>query len=252
MFGFGKQKINADEISADMQKLIDALGCPYEYFPKGSSPDKVINAYEDAFAKCEMGGFTPVIVTSDYIQRNLVNTDIDKLKEQKEILLKTREFNAQNWFTNKLTEWKNELGTNWNETVGEVVCEKEDTSKNFSGFIDFSNSKSKECILAKIPTNEPWEVFASLPFGGWNECPNQDEILWISKYWYERCKAVPAVVSSDILEFSVPPVKDKEAALGVALEHFAFCSDIVFQGFDTIGRLAGKLMQSTVWYFWWD
>ena len=59
-------------------------------------------------------------------------------------------------------------------------------------------------------------------------------------------------MTHDVLEFSAPPVKDKDTAMGLALEQFAFCQDIVFQGIETIGRLAGSLMQSSSWYFWWD
>ena len=32
-------------------------------------------------------------------------------------------------------------------------------------------------ILAKIPVKNPWEIFAYLPFGNWNECPNTPELM---------------------------------------------------------------------------
>ncbi len=91
-----------------------------------------------------------------------------------------------------------------------------------------------------------------MPFGGWNACPMPEEILWIAKYWYETRGAIPAVMTRDILEFSAAPIKDETDAMYLALEQYAFCADIVDQGVGTIGRLAGVLMQSSVWYFWWD
>lgn len=121
-----------------------------------------------------------------------------------------------------------------------------------SGFLNFETRKSWECVLAKIPVKNPWEIFAWFPFGGWNECPAPEEMLWIGKYWYEKYGAVPAVMTRDVLEFSAHPIRDKSAAMGLALEQFAFCSDIVFQGVDTIGCLADSLTESSVWYFWWD
>ena len=36
-------------------------------------------------------------------------------------------------------------------------------------------------ILAKIPVKNPWEVFAYLPFGGWNECPDTAELMAIAR-----------------------------------------------------------------------
>lgn len=259
MFGFGKSKKKTEEgngISDNARLLMDMLNCPCTHFPKGSDPSKVLNAYDDAFAKREMGGYTPMIIAADVTLLDNENggaSSAERLKAERDRLLASPRIDAQKWFAESLAYWKNELDVNWDETVGEIVCESGGAVKSFSGFIDLlSPQKSRECVLALIPTNEPWEVFACLPFGGWNETPSPEETLWLAKYWYERYNAVPAVMTNDVLEFSAPPVKDKETALGLALEQFAACSDIVFQGVGTIGRLAGGLMQSSAWFFWWD
>ena len=39
-------------------------------------------------------------------------------------------------------------------------------------------------ILAKIPVKNPWELFAWLPFGNWNECPDTPELMAVAKYWF--------------------------------------------------------------------
>ena len=109
-------------------------------------------------------------------------------------------------------------------------------------------------ILAKIPVKNPWEIFAYLPFGGWNECPNTPELMAVAKYWFEQYGAVPAVMTHDELEFLLPvPVSEKEA-VDVAVELYGFCPDVIYQGPEeaTVGALADVLRQSTVWYFWWD
>ena len=36
-------------------------------------------------------------------------------------------------------------------------------------------------ILARIPVTEPWKIFAYLPFGNWNDCPANPELMAISK-----------------------------------------------------------------------
>lgn len=255
-FNKKKKPENPSEISKFARQLMEILDCPCKHFPKGSDSAKVMNAYDDAFAKREQGGYTPLIIAVDDTLLEAVEEIAktpEELKASREKLLNSPRIDAQKWFAERLRSWKDEMGEDWNETVGEIVCESADISKRFSGFVSFSDPrKSEECILALIPTSEPWEVFAWLPFGGWNECPMPEEILWIVKYWYERYGVIPAVMTRDVLEFSARPIRDKNAALGVALEQFAFCQDIVFQGVDTIGRLAGGLMQSSVWYFWWD
>ena len=99
----------------------------------------------------------------------------------------------------------------------------------------------------------PWEIFDYLPFGGWNECPNTPELMAVAKYWFEQHGAVPAAMTHDELEFTLPAPVPEEKAMGTAVEQYGFCPDVVDQEEDpTVGNLADVLRQSTVWYFWWD
>jgi len=73
------------------------------------------------------------------------------------------------------------------------------------------------------------------------------------KYWYEKYGAELAFIAFDTLEFFVGnPPTDEKTAIALATEHFLYCQDRITQGFDTVAALAGALMDSTVWYFWWD
>lgn len=233
--------------SPNAESVMNYLGCPCEYFPAGGSTAAVANAYNDAFANREIGGYTPIIfVIEEYMDFDEDQSSADLQKR----VFSAPPIDAQEWFGKVLSNYKKDYGGDWNSVVGEM--ENGEPMTEFSGFVDFGTRKSRECILAKIPVTNPWEIFAWFPFGGWNECPNPEEMLWIGKYWYEKYGAVPAVMTRDILEFSAHPIRDKSAALGLALEQFAFCSDIVFQGVETIGCLADTLTKSSVWYFWWD
>jgi hypothetical protein len=57
----------------------------------------------------------------------------------------------------------------------------------------------------------------------------------------------------DIIEMQVarPPQSDGRA-LQLANEQFAYAYDIVDQDTYSLGVLAGRLMGSKTWYFWWD
>lgn len=54
--------------------------------------------------------------------------------------------------------------------------------------------KETPLYLAEIPTVNPWEVFAWLPFGGWNDCPDSEDMMAVFQYWYEKYGAVPACI----------------------------------------------------------
>ena len=87
-------------------------------------------------------------------------------------------------------------------------------------------------ILAKIPVKNPWEIFAYLPFGGWNECPNTPELMAVAKYWFEQHGAVPAAMSHDELEFLLLAPVSEEKAMDAAVELYGFCPDVIDQGGD--------------------
>ena len=160
-------------------------------------------------------------------------------------------FRSQEWFTERLSEMKATYGEYWNEiTADSGNCG--DKIDKLSGFVDFGTKKAAEVIIAKIPTENPWEVFAWLPFGGWNECPEPEIMMAVGKYWFQKFGAVPAVISHDILEFVAQPLRDRSAAVGLALEQYAFCNDIIDQGCQEVCILADMLAKSSVWFFWWD
>lgn len=235
--------------SANAQKIIDLLGCECEYFPAGKPAQFIHSTYEDAFAKKEMGGYTPVIlVVNDILTEQLSEAYENQYREKLPGIALP---DAQKWFTDTLSDMKESYGEYWEQITADTGHTGGKIDR-LSGFVDFGTRRAEEVIIAKIPTADPWEVFAWIPFGGWNECPDPETMMAVSKYWYERYGAIPAVISHDVLEFAAQPVRDRSAAVGLALEQYAFCSDIIDQGFQELCVLADTLMKSSVWSFWWD
>jgi hypothetical protein len=107
--------------------------------------------------------------------------------------------------------------------------------------------------LVELPLAEPWQLFALRPFGDWNEVPSDADLTSILRHWFETYRAVPCALLPDTLELWLPnPIKDPATATKVALEQYAVCVDIVDQGTETVQALAQALLNSHVWFFWWD
>ena len=113
----------------------------------------------------------------------------------------------------------------------------------FSSYWDFSTDMTYPLILAKIPVKNPWEIFAYLPFGNWNECPNTSEMMAAAKYWFEQYSAIPAAMTHDELEFDLPSPIPEEKTMDTAVELYGFCPDVIDQGPEdtTVGALADML-----------
>ncbi len=241
--------------SEKAKKIIDWLGCECEYYPAGKPAQFIQSTYEDAFAKKEMGGYTPVIIVVSDVLTEWLDMMLDEPgmtpEKRREQLLNAELPDAQEWFTEKLTEMKEQYGEYWDEITADSGNTGDKIDK-LSGFVDFGTKKAAEVIIAKIPTDKPWEIFAWLPFGGWNECPEPETMMSVGRYWFQKYGAIPALISHDILEFAAQPVKDRSAAIGLSLEQYAFCNDIIDQGFQELCVLADVLTKSSVWFFWWD
>lgn len=104
-----------------------------------------------------------------------------------------------------------------------------------------------------VELDDPAELFARLGYGGWNGCPEANVHVALHRHWRERYGAEVVAVSESVVECQVArPPSDRKAALALAVEQRAYCDDIVEQGVGSTAALAATLLDSPVWYFWWD
>ena len=92
---------------------------------------------------------------------------------------------------------------------------------------------------------------------GWNGAANVHAtaapLTAVLRSWEERFGATLMHVGFDTLDLLVErPVASWPEALAVAAEHFAFCSDNVYQGVGSIREYADELPWDARWAFWWD
>lgn len=109
-----------------------------------------------------------------------------------------------------------------------------------------------EVFFALIPADPPWLVPAHLRTAGWGNCPDAVVHTAICRRWYERWGAVITTIADGVVELHVErPPATMEVARELAIEHFVYCPDTIYEGVRTIGNLAGSLLDSPLWYFWW-
>lgn len=113
---------------------------------------------------------------------------------------------------------------------------------------------AKNAVIALVPTTRAWEALAYFRYGGWNECPPTEAHIALQRSWFERYGAELVCLSGDVVEMRVTrPPGTREAALELAHEQFLYSGgDLVFQGYETMRRLAASLVGATTWFFWWD
>lgn len=253
------------------EAMMEYLDCECTYFPSMTDDDPIMSAYNYAKRESVKEGFVPVLIKADdeiLWECLIMNSDSDsdgeddfafdpdKVAEYRKKMLSAPVENSKAVLEEMIGQRKEEAeddDMDWDE---EILGEMEGgyDNRRFSSYWNSDNNMTYPLILAKIPVKNPWEIFAYLPFGGWNECPNTPELMAVAKYWFEQHGAVPAAMSHDELEFLLPAPVPEEKAMDAAVELYGFCPDVIDQGPEdaTVGALADVLRQSTVWYFWWD
>ena len=257
---------------SDLAKaMMEYLNCECTYFPAMADDDPIMSAYNYAKRESVKEGFVPVLIKADdeiLWECLIMNSDPgsdgeddyafdpDKVVEYRKKMLTSFLKDGKMVLEEMIGRRKEEAeddDMDWDEDIlGEMVGGYD--NRRFSSYWNSDSKMTYPLILAKIPVKNPWEVFAYLPFGDWNECPGTQSLMAVAKYWFEQYGAVPAVMTHDELEFLLPTPVSQEKAMDAAVEQYGFCHDVIDQGPEeaTVGALADVLRQSTVWYFWWD
>ena len=246
--------------------LMEYLDCECTYFPSMADDDPIMSAYSYAKREAIKKGFVPVLIRADdetLLECLVMNSependdcyefDMKAVEEYRKKLLAAPVKDAKAVLKEMVGQRKEDAADDdmdWDEDVLGAMEGGFENSR-FSSYWNDDTEMTYPVILAKIPVKNPWEIFAYIPFGNWNDCPDTPELMAVTKYWFEQYGAVPAVMSHDELELLLPAPIDKEKAMDLAVEMYGFCPDMD-QNFDEIGALADSLWQSTVWYFWWD
>lgn len=267
------------------QDIIDVIGCNYKVFDTACTEEDVNRVYIEEIERGKKEGFIPVLVPCDDLNELFYPDEDDKEKSKKEMANERQsiidaagdngEELLQKWYNLSIEDFADDESEmqNFLGSMGDIVSADDfESEEDYEDFMDemgetgpineFSTigmfaegGNIQETILFEVPVDEPWKVIGWFPMGGWNECPAPKDMISVCLYWYKKYGAYPAVITRDVIEFYVEkPVTDEDEAWELAKEHFAFSPDRVFQCTTTytLGEVAECLMNSKVWYFWWD
>lgn len=258
---------NWPEMAQTMQKF---LACPCRYFEPTTDMKPIWQSYLAARERGQQEGFTPVLLTleENLLESCLFNTlpdysnypnfDPAAVAAARQEILAQPLLDGAAVLQEMQADWQEcieEDGWSWEEITGGDLANGDDIN-NFTGYWNYQTNSTQPLLLAEIPTANPWEVFAWLPFGGWNDCPSTEQHMAAAKRWFELYGAAPGLITMDTLEYVLPKpaAETAEAARPLAVELYCFAPDSVDQAAEdfTVGSLAETISMSTIWYFWWD
>lgn len=249
--------------SETAEALMAYLDCECTYFPSMADDDPIMCAYEYAGKNAAHEGFVPMLIAVDETlwECLMLNSDPahegdddhafdpDAVAAYRQSQLAAPLPDGRMVLEDGMAERRAEAEDDSKDWDTEVVGRMEGGFNNhrFSGYWNSETDMTHPVILARIPVRHPWEVFAHLPFGNWNDCPDTPQLMAVARYWFEKFGAVPAVMTHDELDFALPKPIGRELAVQTALEQYAFCPDMD-QNHESVGALADTLRQSKIWY----
>ena len=203
-------------------------------------------------ARGEREGFVPVLLVVDsafleYLNEMLTDKECFMQWQQQVLGLPIQDGQAllKKKFAQNKKDYETDCDLDWKiDVIGTIEpCE----AMNDIPLLDGYNQGN--ILLAEIPVSEPWQVFAYIPYGGWNECPTPEVHMAVAKYWYEKYGAeIMCIASSLVFHVQQPVAMD---AMTLAEEQFAYSVDVL-QDYGNLATLAEMNRKSTIWNIFWD
>lgn len=277
------------EMSKQAKIMKSFFNCNCKYYPLNTEDNDIICGYLESRQRSKEEHFIPIIVdiSDNLLDAVIMNTVVDSDDDSESIMdLGIRENKKRDeFFKNGIIDFEtsevieryrknmvskdfsagkdllDEMIENNREYFGGYELEKdelevEDDPTADVDDLDFEDEMEKhgEILIAEIPVENPWEIFAYIPFGGWNDCPGNEDIMSISKYWFEKYGAIPFEISHNTLEYIVEKPVDDEDKIRFTEEFYAFCPDSVDKYMESfnIDKLAKKIYKNKLWNFQWN
>lgn len=252
------------EIDSEQLELIrqmeQYLSCPCQLIRPADEDGDIMETYWEARRRGQQQGFVPVLVRCDDLLLEGMLEQSDPDSDGEEFSSRAVEEYRQSLLSMPVTgSTIAVIPTGGQELLtpgeaDEAAMDEGGEIEGFTSYWDERTGRTDYILLAEIPVKEPWQAMAWLPMGGWNNCPAPFAMMMTARRWYEEYGAWPAAVSHDILEFAVEQPVPRERCLELAAEQGIFCPERVLTcGEDaSLGRLAGDLMRSNIWFFIWD
>ena len=221
----------------------------YECVKVEGNSNKVMEIYKLMAEDGKINGYTPIIIIED--EHGLMEENIKFAEEDYGSFDKFIKNCLSSYNTVDIKKFFEERKKYYEE---EEKMEQQDADNLYEPSNTIYLGENVENIyIAKIPTTKPYEVFAYVPIGGFDECPDNIIHIAIAKYWYEKYGAIPVCIGNDCIQYKVEqPIKDCEKLEELSMEQYLYCGDIIWQGLESLNNLKTSLGNSTVWYFWWE
>ncbi len=252
LFG-SKSKEKNTEGSEMVKRMMSRFSFPFRVFPEGTSYSDIMDEYDRKFEDGKGKGFIPVLVPVDDILEEYWTSILEEDYNADEVIANASSEAGKTFLDKRYKEYLEDAGGSEEGLIGVFDGPGQDIYQ-YSAFCKPGTTETVETIMIDVPATEAWQVIARLPFGGWNDCPDAQDMANICKYWFEKWGAIPVTISHDVMEMYVRGMLSDDAALELAKEHFAFTADRVYQctATSTIDEVVKCLQESSVWYFWWD
>lgn len=253
------------------------LGCPVRVFSKETRHEELLAAYDEALERGRQEGFVPVFVLAEELIWTAIKSFLEGPESDESLtfdpeaakalrqrllthplpdahmVLAAREAMAAELDDEEEAEFFEEDNEDWQSTEREDGPGEELSVGRLPGLKQMRLQDARgSLLLAEIPVQSPWEVFAFVPFGGWNDVPSPEEVMAVSRHWYEHYRARPAVIGFDFLEFDLPEPVSPDHTEAVVKDHLAFAPEFFSMGVMDEKIMAQQLADMQSWFFWWD
>ncbi|MER7111299.1 DUF4253 domain-containing protein [Streptomyces sp. NPDC000229] len=138
--------------------------------------------------------------------------------------------------------------------AGGTATDPDDTAARVTAELTGDDDWLKGARGALVPARRSADIPAVLGWGGATNHTDAVQLSTILRSWEDRFGIRVVGLGPDLLTVSVAaPPHTMADALATAAEHYAFCPDNVWDGYETLRAYAAEeVLDRHDWTFWWD
>ncbi len=163
------------------------FNCYADKLDKKTDAKEITELYLKSFADGKEKGYTPVIVFVNDIFKESIEWHFEDYGSSDEYVKKMLSLDHSNgkelldkWYSGLKDAYEEELSVDSEmiDMINSMNCSNQ--------YLTSANTFDGTVYLVHVPTDKPYEIFAWIPFGGFNECPDTEDMISVCKYLYVK------------------------------------------------------------------
>ncbi len=209
------------------------------------SEENYVELYQEAYEEGLELGYTPILVEVSETLEESVGFSKEEYgsyqKMHKALKKEAAKLKMEDYFEQEASK----------DTYFDLWVKSDSRVNSYEAYTEIT-LLSDSIYLVKMDTKNPYDVFAYIPMGGYNDCLSNPQLIATFQLWYEQFGIVPVSIGYDNVQVTFSKELDKKQREQFGKQLYFVNKAILDFGYETLEDVMKGVEHSACWMLWWD